>query len=434
MVARSTLRVCLTFILVCFLPPGQFSLSAWSAPTQSASRTKTGQSDPYSIAAKKLDKRISALKAELAGLTRQYDTLDYQIKSMEKQWLGVGIPSGLAPKYNRLVSAQARVCQRAEDIGNRMSGVVIEVGDDLRRNELFYAAESMYLKVLEIRSPGYSGDTNPAFEKAVGRLVSLYSMRARAYDGRQDYQSSSIYWSKIVDLLGTDDPKCAEANAGLAACKEWERKKAEIAATISEPSLAGLKLGDPISKAKETYGDIYATGPQVLATQNKPELTSSLPRFVYYSAKHCAWLLIWAAPSRTPVGEPGIEYIPGDRPRIIFKPDTPEPPQPEDSIEHIRIDREPLLANKFTKDCGLDFAGIHTNRGVMVGDPIEKAVASYGSHESPKDGYIYYATGDSYTAFDGPRRGGYIEFWYDTKTRKITAINIGTSDSPPPTD
>jgi hypothetical protein len=95
-----------------------------------------------------------------------------------------------------------------------------------------------------------------------------------------------------------------------------------------------------------------------------------------------------------------------------------------------------------------------------LGDTIHKALAAYGSPEAPRDDYdalvdiiesearkrglsrdkmardgrLYHDTGDSYDAFEGLIRKGFIEFWYDTRRKIIKSIDIGARESEPDLD
>ena len=113
---------------------------AYSKAATKTSKASTSVADP----AKKAKARLTQLEAKRKALVKEYDKLDLQIKSTERQWLGVGIPSGLVPKYQKLLGLRAGILRRAEDLVNQSYGVIIQQGDDYRAKKQFYLAEAMY--------------------------------------------------------------------------------------------------------------------------------------------------------------------------------------------------------------------------------------------------------------------------------------------------
>jgi hypothetical protein len=360
----------------------------YAKSTAKTSKRTTTVADP----AKKAKARFTQLEAKRKALRKEYDRLDIQIKTMEKQWLGVGIPSGLAPKYQKLLGLRAGILRRAEDLVNQSYGVIIQQGDDYRAKKQFYLAEAMYRLVIEDRQPGYPDGSNPAYEKAVGRMASLYMDRAKEFDRQHESLLAEMYWERVVSLLGSGHPKCAEANARLAFYQQEEKRLTEIRSRIEEPGLAGLRLGDLISKADELFGKVFARGDQVYKVD--PEGINYVPDRVYYSREDEAWLLIFA-----------------------FSED--------ERITDLLVTKKADFANKFTKDCGVRLSDAGTARGIQIGDSIHKAISAYGDHEKPTGSTLRYATGDWYDwAYEGGN-AGLLWFGYDSKTKLINWIQVG---------
>ena len=223
-------------------------------------------------------------------------------------------------------------------------------------------------------------------------MASLYTDRAKEFDRQHECLLAEMYWEKVVSLLGSGHPKCAEANARLAFYKQEEERLSDIRGGISERALAGLEIGDPVNRADELLGKVFARGDQVY--KSAPEAVNYLPVRVYYSKEDEAWLLIFA-----------------------FSEDM--------LITDLLLTKKTHFANRFTKDCGVRFCNTSTARGVKIGDSIQKAITIYGDHERPTGSTLRYTTGDGYDwAYEGGN-AGMLWFGYDSKTKAITWIHVG---------
>lgn len=365
-----------------------YSDCIYAKSTAKASKGTTSVADP----AKKANARFAQLTAKAKTVQKEYDRLDMQIKTMEKQWLGVGIPSGLMPRYHKLLAARAAISRQLEDIMNQAYGVIIQQGDDYRKLEQPGPAEAMYQLVLDQLGPVSYLGPSAAYQKAVGRMASLYTDRAKEFDRQHECLLAEMYWEKVVSLLGSGHPKSAEANARLAFYEQEDERLSDIRSRMKEPGLAGLLIGDQVSKADALFGKVFARGDQVY--KSDPRGINYLPDRVYYSKEDNAWLMIYCFSGYN-------------------------------RITDLVVTKTVAFTNGFTKDCGVRLSDAGTARGIKVGDSIHKAISAYGDHQKPTGSTLRYATGDWYDwAYEGGN-AGLLWFGYDSKTKLINWIQVG---------
>ena len=333
----------------------------YSATNNATNSDDISNSKWYKQALAKMESDQKELAKKVLLLLDEYEKLDFKIRSMEKKWLGVTMPMSEDEKYSKWIADRIKILYQIADLYNQVHGTCIQLGDACIKNGAPLAAEAIFEVVIN-----ETKDSPIPRMKAAGRLLPIYSKRARAFDSRKDYYEAEIEWQKIVDMLGQNHPKVAEACSRLAFYAEQERIRKEKIANIKEPSLAGLRIGDPLSKAIDLYGNVYGTTKEVFG--NKQDEYLWLPEVVYYSRQDKLWLAIWTYEFD--------EEVPIKR-----------------IVGLLVIDASDCEKyGRFNKDCEFQFKQITTSKGINVGENLDKAIRVYGGHENPIIGDTYYVS------------------------------------------